>query len=260
MGRHFLYIASIGIHQAIDPSGHAFYILEGPAHRFLRIRMTNDVIDVIDHIIGTGHQLTRTFHHIVHGLAVIAVQIFPVSHKLGRILAGRNGNNLFSQKAVCRNCQFRAFGNFRSLVYFHGNVYPVLGRRHIRNLADVNADIADGIAFLQAIGITEHGMNDIARLAKYFRVGQVDDYIGKNQYANNGYQADFCFCTPFHGAYLPSCRIRPPWMNRCICSSGESRNVSLSAISRKTPSSRYASLSATKKADSMSWVTMTDVV
>ena len=47
------------------------------------------------------------------------------------------------------------------------------------NLTDVDADIADGIPFLQAIGILEFRMDDEAGLTKDFGMSQGQDDKGK---------------------------------------------------------------------------------
>ena len=53
------------------------------------------------------------------------------------------------------------------------------GRFHTFDFADVNADIADGIPFLQPIGIFEFRMDDKAGLTKDFGMSQGQDDKGK---------------------------------------------------------------------------------
>ena len=60
----------------------------------------------------------------------------------------------------------------------------------------MDADIADGIALLKAIGIFKFRMDDEARLAEDFSMGQGQDDKGKDEDADDGDQADLRFCTP----------------------------------------------------------------
>ena len=95
------------------------------------------------------------------------------------IIPRRNGYNFFAEEAIRRDGYFRVARDFRPLLQFHGHVDAIAGRLHAFDFADVDANIADGIAFLQTIGIFEFRMDDEARLTEDFGVGQGQDDKGE---------------------------------------------------------------------------------
>ena len=152
------------------------------------------------------------------------------------VIARRNGYDFFTEEAIRRNRHFGITRDFRPLFQLHSHIDAVAGRFHAFDFADVDADIADGIALLKAIGIFKFRMDDEARLAEDFSMGQGQDDKGKDEDADDGDQADLRFCTPLHRLSPLSSGRRPPWIKRCTSSSCVWAKVFLSAMSRKRPS------------------------
>ena len=95
------------------------------------------------------------------------------------IIARRNSYDFFAEQAVSGNRHFRIPRDFRPFFQFHGHIDAIAGRFYTFNLTDVDTDIADGIPFLQTIGILEFRMDDEARLAENLGMSQGQDDKGE---------------------------------------------------------------------------------
>ena len=150
-------------------------MLDGTAHSGLRLFIADDGIDILDHIVSTAHELAGTIHHVIHVLALCAIDVISISEKMILVIPRCNGHDFFAEQAVRRNRHFGIAGDFRPFFQFHGHIDAIAGRFYTFNLTDVDADIADGIPFLQAIGILEFRMDDKAGLTKDFGMSQGQD-------------------------------------------------------------------------------------